>query len=104
MKFYTATAFTGKKAWDAQDITNIEGASVRLHWTDEPYIWHTNDGREVFVVLSGKVNMLYRDKTGQEHSKVMSVGDICFAEDGDEHVAHPEGAAHILVIEKAGSI
>ncbi len=104
MKFITATNFTGKKAWDAQDITNVEGASVRLHWTDEPYIWHTNDGREVFVVLAGKVDMFFRDNAGAEHKQAMQAGDICFAENGDEHVAHPIGPAHILVIEKAGSI
>ncbi len=104
MKFITATDFTGKTAWEAQDITNVEGASVRLHWTNEPYIWHTNDGREVFVVLAGKVNMLYRDQNGAEYRQEMRAGDICFAENGDEHVAHPDGPAHILVIEKAGSI
>ena len=93
-----------QESLDAQDITNVEGASVRLHWTDEPYIWHTNDGREVFVVLSGQVDMLYRDDNGTEHRQEMQTGDICFADDGDEHVAHPKGPAHNLVIEKAGSI
>jgi hypothetical protein len=34
----------------------------------------------------------------------MRPGDICHAEDGDEHVAHPDGPARILVIEKKGSM
>lgn len=103
MKFFEASAFTGKKAWDAIDIDVIEGASVRLHWTDKPYIWHINDGSEVFAVLDGQVDMHYRDN-GEEHIQRLNAGDICHAGNGDEHVAHPVGAARILVIEKSGSI
>ncbi len=33
---------------------------MRLHWTDQPYVWHVNDGSEVFVVLDGAVDMHYR--------------------------------------------
>lgn len=38
----------------------VEGASVRLHWTDEPHVWHVNDGTKVFVALDGTVDMHYR--------------------------------------------
>ncbi len=24
---------------------------MRLHWTDTSYVWHANDGAEVFCVL-----------------------------------------------------
>jgi hypothetical protein len=34
----------------------------------------------------------------------MRPGDICHAQAGDEHVAHPDGPARILVIEKKGSV
>jgi hypothetical protein len=34
----------------------------------------------------------------------LQAGDICHAEPGDEHVAHPHGAARVLVIEKKGSV
>lgn len=103
MHFMKAGDFTGERAWDARDIALIEGASVRLHWTDAPYVWHVNDGAEVFVVLDGEVEMRYR-QDGQEGAKRMVRGDICHAETGDEHVAHPVGQARILVIEKHGSI
>ncbi len=103
MKFVEPSNFTGNKAWDALDIAEIEGATVRLHWTDQPYKWHQNDGDEVFVVLDGKVKMFYRNK-GMEHHQIMNPGDIFHAENGDEHVAHPLGEARVLVIEKKGSI
>ena len=103
MRFLRAGEFTGERAWDARDIGLIEGASVRLHWTDAPYVWHVNDGAEVFVVLDGEVEMRYREG-GAEQSRHMRPGDICYAAPGDEHVAHPVGPARILVIEKHGSI
>lgn len=99
----TPTDFTGSRAWEALDIERIEDATIRLHWTDKPYKWHINDGPEVFVVLDGKVDMHVRHN-GKEEVLKLQIGDIFHAEDGDEHVAHPNGPARVLVIEKAGSI
>ncbi len=100
--------FTASTAWGARDIAEIEGASVRLHWTDQPYVWHVNDGSEVFVVLDGTVEMHYRqvstEKGVTEKVQRLGPGDIMFAESGDEHVAHPVGTARILVVEKKGSV
>lgn len=103
MDFLTAASFTGARAWDALPIAEIEGASVRLHWTDQPYVWHVNDGDEAFVVLDGSVTMHYR-RDGEVRQRTMMPGDICHAGAGDEHVAHPHGAARVLVIEKKGSV
>ena len=60
MNFQNAADFTGRHAWDAHHIADIEGATVKLIWTDQPYIWHENDGEEVFVVLDGSVDKHYR--------------------------------------------
>jgi mannose-6-phosphate isomerase-like protein (cupin superfamily) len=103
MKFVSPREFAAAKAWDALPIAEIEGASVRLHWTDRPYVWHVNDGAEVFVLLEGAVTMHYKCD-GRERRQAMRPGDICHAEPGDEHVAHPHGPARILVIEKKGSV
>ena len=103
MKFTRPSDFTAAKAWAALPIAEIEGATIRLHWTDRPYIWHINDGAEVFVVLEGDVTMHYR-RDGRENRQAMKAGDICHAEPGDEHVAYPHGAARVLVIEKKGSV
>lgn len=104
MKFTSANDYTGDHAWDALDLATFgEPATVRLHWTDAPYVWHVNDGEEVFVVLDGAVDMHYRDD-GVEKVQPMRAGDICQAGVGDEHVAHPRGAARVLVVERKGSI
>ena len=60
--------FTAERAWGALDITNMNGISVRLHWTDKPYKWHINDGEEVFAVMDGKVEMRYKEE-GQKRAK-----------------------------------
>ncbi|ANO49865.1 cupin domain-containing protein [Woeseia oceani] len=103
MKFIRAREFIGKNAWDALPIAVMNGISTRLHWTDQPYRWHTNDGEEVFVVLDGSVDMHYRDDNG-EHIVTMECGDIFHATVGTEHVARPRGAARILVVETEGSV
>lgn len=98
-----ARQFTADRAWGARDLATVEGASVRLHWTDQPYKWHVNDGAEVFLVLDGEVEMRWR-QDGGEHSLILGPSDMFIADVGDEHVAHPRGQARILVIEKAGSV
>ena len=84
-------------------IANMGGITTRLHWTDQPYKWHINDGEEVFAVLDGRVEMRYRED-GVEHSAVLETGDVFYASVGTEHVAHPIGAARILVVEAQGSV
>lgn len=51
--------FKADRAWGARDVAEIDGATVRLHWSDQPYKWHVNDGVEVFLVLDGLVDMRY---------------------------------------------
>ena len=75
MEIIRAKEFKADKAWGAKDIANMNGVTTRLHWTDKPYIWHINDGEEVFVVLDGTVEMLYREN-GNEKSVTLNVGDI----------------------------
>ena len=103
MRLIKPTDFEGENAWDALDIEKIANATVRLHWTDQPYIWHVNDGAEVFVLLDGRVDMHVRED-GQEKIIPLSPGDIFHAEAGDEHKAVPLTPARILVIETEGSI
>ena len=103
MKVVRSKEFTAGRAWGALDIATMNGITTRLHWTDKPYIWHVNDGQEVFVVLDGIVNMHYREHDVEKMATLES-GDIFFADVGCEHVAHPCGEARILVIEKEGSV
>ncbi|MEJ8795241.1 cupin [Trinickia caryophylli] len=103
MNVIRSKAFRAARAWDAVDVANIDGVTVRLHWTDEPYRWHVNDGQEVFAVLDGVVDMHYREN-GVERIATLEAGDIFYAGTGCEHVAHPRGEARLLVVEREGSL
>ena len=103
MKIIRSKNFTATRAWGALDIANMGGITTRLHWTDQPYKWHVNDGEEVFAVLDGRVEMRYRED-GVEQSAILETGDVFYASVGTEHVAHPIGAARILVVEAEGSV
>jgi mannose-6-phosphate isomerase-like protein (cupin superfamily) len=103
VKFTDASEFTADRPWGALDLLALDSATVRLHWTDQPYVWHVNDGPEVFVVLDGVVDMHYR-VGAEERVERLSRGQLCVVEVGDEHVAHPVGEARILVIEQADSV
>jgi mannose-6-phosphate isomerase-like protein (cupin superfamily) len=103
MKIIRSKEFTANRPWGALNIADMNGITTRLHWTDQPYKWHVNDGEEIFAVLDGQVEMKYR-LDGQEMSTVLDTGDIFYASVGTEHVAHPLGQARILVVEKADSV
>lgn len=102
MKIIRSKEFTAERAWGALDIARMNGVTTRLHWTDQPYRWHVNDGEEIFAVLDGCVDMHYREN-GVELVATLHTGDVFFAAAGCEHVAHPRGAARILVVEQEGS-
>lgn len=103
MKVIRSKEFTGSRAWESLPVANMNGITTRLHWTDKPYKWHVNTGEEVFAVMDGRVRMHYREG-GEELTVELQTGDVFFAGEGCEHVAHPIGEARILVIETEGSV
>lgn len=103
MKFICSKDFTGSRAWESLTVAIFDNTSVKLHWTDQPYKWHINDGQEVFAVMDGIVDMHYKEN-GEVKNQTLNTGDIFYASVGTEHIAHPQGAARILVIEKEGSV
>ncbi len=103
MKLVEAREFTGGRAWEALPLARIDDVTVRLHWTDQPYVWHVNDGEEIFAVLDGTVDMHVR-VDGAETVHRLRAGSIFHVEPGDAHRAVPIGAARILVVERAGSV
>ncbi len=103
MRVVRASEFEGSKAWDSDLIAEVDGATVKIHWTDEPYVWHINDGQEVLAVLDGCFDMHVR-VDGAEEIIRLDIGDVFFADLGTEHVAHPVGPSRVLDVERKGSI
>lgn len=97
---YEASSFRGERAWSGPNVASIQNATIKLRWTNEPFRWHTNEGPEVFAVLSGEVDMHVRAAGSAEKIIHLKPGDLLHIEPGEEHVAHPRGEARILVIEE----
>ena len=104
MRILRAEEFTGASAWDALNIERFDAATVRLHWTDDAYIWHINEGPEVFAVMAGAVRMHYRGTDGAARSVDLGPGDLVHCVEGDAHKAEPLVPSRVLVIERPGSI
>ena len=98
MKQFSAHGFIADRAWGSELLSDFGDVTVRMHWTDKPYRWHRNTGKEVFVVLEGTVDMHLREN-GVEKIIQLKAGEGVTVEHGDEHVAHPLGEARILVVE-----
>lgn len=103
MEIIRSKEFTAPIAWGSKSIATMNGITTKLHWTNQPYQWHINDGQEVFAVLDGSVDMFYK-KAGKEQVTTLETGDIFYASIGTEHVACPKGEARILVVESQDSI
>ena len=103
MKTYRGATFEAEAAWRGPDIASLGDAVVKLRWTDQPFRWHANTGEEVFVVLDGVVDMHVRPAGGREDVLTLRAGDILHIRAGEEHVAHPRGAARVLVVEERES-
>ena len=69
------STYRSDRPWGATTVANMQGITTRLHWTDQPYRWHVNDGEEVFAVLDGRVEMRYRE-AGVEQQVVLETGDV----------------------------
>ena len=100
MELFQGSRFTAERAWGGPNVARIGTAQVKLRWTDQPYRWHVNNGREVFAVLDGIVDMHVRREGGDVEIVTLAAGDILSIALGEEHVAHPRGVARILVIEE----
>ncbi len=69
----------------------FSGTTVRLHWTDQPYIWHINDGQEVFAVMDGQVAMHVK-VDGEEQVIMLNAGVYLLRRGGMRAcAAHPQG-------------
>lgn len=96
-----ASTFRSDKAWTGPTLANIDRAVVKLRWTDKPFRFHANDGDEVFAVMSGTVDMHVRASGTSEVEVVrLEAGDILHLAEGEEHSAHPVGAACVLIVEE----
>lgn len=102
-KFDTAE-LKGPQDWSGPTLTGIGNAVAKLRWINTAFRWHRNTGAELFLVLDGEVDMHVRSGPDAEPEVVrLTPGKMLLIEDGEEHVAFPNGEARILVVEQEDS-
>ena len=103
MLTFDAAALAGPTDWSGPTLPPIGNAVAKLRWINTPFRWHRNTGAELFLVLDGAVDMHVRASPEAETDIVpLGPGQMVLIEDGEEHVAFPQGEARILVVEQEG--
>ena len=96
-------SLNGPGDWSGPTMPPIGNAVAKLRWINTPFRWHRNTGAELFLVLDGRVDMHVRAGPACEPQVVpLGAGQMVLIEDGEEHVAYPQGEARILVVEQEG--
>ena len=93
-----------KSHWQQQTIGSVNDFDVKLVKISGPFIWHHHQAEdEMFLVISGKLLMNYREN-GAEHVAVVNPGEFVIVPHGTEHMPVAEGEVHIMLIEPATTV
>lgn len=85
--------------WDPKIIGELNGQQVKLVKLEGDFVWHAHaDADELFYVLSGSLDMQYRDRT-----VTVGAGEIVIVPRGVEHCPRAERETHVLLFEPAGT-
>ena len=88
------------KYWDPKIIGELNGQHVKIVKLKDKFVWHHHDNEdELFLVLSGKLKIEFRDK-----SVDLSEGEMIIIPRGVEHRPVAESEVHALLFEPKGTI
>ncbi|RJP51818.1 MAG: cupin domain-containing protein [Anaerolineaceae bacterium] len=102
---YTPINFSEKltkfsKHWSPKIIAQLNDYHLKLAKAQGEFVWHDHpDTDEVFIVINGHLDILFRD------GKVsLNEGEMFVVPKGVEHKPVAEQECHILLIEPAGLV
>jgi len=85
--------------WNPRVVGTYNGNDLRVVKVDGEFVWHSHaDTDELFLVLSGELTMLFRDR-----SEVLKPGELIVVPRGTEHKPTAVGECHLLVIDAEGT-
>ena len=89
-----------EKQWTPHIIGELNGQYVKLCKLQGEFVWHDHpETDEVFIVVKGHLDILFRD------GKVsLNEGEMFVVPKGVEHKPVAEQECHILLIEPAGTV
>jgi mannose-6-phosphate isomerase-like protein (cupin superfamily) len=86
--------------WSPRIIAQLNDYHLKLAKVQGEFVWHDHpETDEVFIVIKGQLDILFRD------GKVsLNEGEMFVVPKGMEHKPVTEGECHILLIEPAGIV
>lgn len=90
---------TFSEHWAPRIVGRYEGHEVRIAKLDGDFTWHSHTHDELFLLLDGKLDVEFRDRT-----ETMEQGDLLIIGKGEEHrpVAR-NGEAKLLMLDPANA-
>ena len=86
--------------WSPRIIAQMNDYHFKLAKIKGEFVWHSHpETDEVFIIISGSLNIQLRDG-----SVKLNVGEMYVVPKGIEHKPAAEGECHILLIEPAGTL
>lgn len=88
------------KHWSPRNIAQMNDYHFKLVKIEGEFIWHDHpETDEVFIVLQGQFEILFRDG-----SVLLKEGEMFVVPKGMEHKPLAEQECHLLLVEPAGTV
>ncbi len=86
--------------WDPKIVGELNGQCVKLVKFEGEFVWHRHaDEDELFVVIRGRFEMQYRDR-----SEMLEEGEFVIVPSGVEHRPVAEKEVHVMVFEPCSTV
>jgi mannose-6-phosphate isomerase-like protein (cupin superfamily) len=86
--------------WDPKIIAELNGQHCKLVKLQGEFVWHAHaDADELFLVLSGTLELQCRDRT-----VTVREGELVVVPHGVEHCPRADRETHVLLFEPAGTL
>ncbi len=86
--------------WSPRVVAEMNDYQFKLAKIKGEFVWHSHvETDEVFVVLQGKMSILFRDGTVD-----LTEGELYVVPKGEEHKPYAEHECTILLIEPRGTV
>jgi mannose-6-phosphate isomerase-like protein (cupin superfamily) len=81
--------------WSPKIVAELNDAYVKVVKFEDEFVWHHHDDEdELFLVVSGRLRMQFRDG-----DVVLEPGELIVVPRGVEHCPLAEGETHVVLIE-----
>lgn len=100
MKVTLADKFaTFSEHWAPRIVGRYEGHEVRIAKLDGEFTWHSHTHDELFLLIAGKLDVEFRDRT-----EVLDPGDLLVIKAGEEHRPNARyGEAQLMMLDPANA-